>query len=80
MLWTEKYRPNKLSDVIGQTDFVLDAEHWVENRNMPNVLLFGPPGVGKTQLGQILGDIYYNLGILKGNNSKKRDRFWFLNL
>ena len=48
MLWTEKYRPNKWSDVIGQTDFVLDAEHWVENRNMPNVLLFGPPGVGKT--------------------------------
>ena len=40
MLWTEKYRPNKLSDVIGQTDFVLDAEDWVENRNMPNVLLF----------------------------------------
>ena len=48
MLWTEKYRPNKLKDIVGQTDFVLDAEHWVVNRNMPNVLLFGPPGVGKT--------------------------------
>ena len=48
MLWTEKYRPNKLKDIVGQTDFVLDAEHWVENRNMPNVLLFGPPGIGKT--------------------------------
>ena len=48
MLWTEKYRPNKLKDIVGQTDFVLDAEHWVVNRNMPNVLLFGPPGIGKT--------------------------------
>ena len=48
MLWTEKYRPNKLKDIVGQTDFVLDAEHWVVNKNMPNVLLFGPPGVGKT--------------------------------
>ena len=38
MLWTEKYRPNKLKDIVGQTDFVLDAEHWVVNKNMPNVL------------------------------------------
>ena len=47
-LWTEKYRPTKLSDIIGQTNFVLDAEHWVVNKEMPNVLLYGVAGVGKT--------------------------------
>ena len=29
MLWTEKYRPNKLSDIIGQEHFVMDAESWL---------------------------------------------------
>ena len=44
-LWTEKYRPTKLSGIIGQTNFVLDAEHWVLNKEMPNVLLYGVAGV-----------------------------------
>ena len=39
MLWTEKYRPTKLMHVVGQSNFVLDAEHWVTNQEMPNVLL-----------------------------------------
>ena len=48
MLWTEKYRPTKLMHVVGQPNFVLDAEHWVTNQEMPNVLLYGVAGVGKT--------------------------------
>lgn len=48
MLWTEKYRPQKISELIGQSNFVLDAENWVENQNMPNILLYGIAGVGKT--------------------------------
>ena len=39
MLWTEKYRPSKLEHIIGQEHFVLDAKTWVEENNMPNVLL-----------------------------------------
>tara|TARA_R110002020_G_scaffold32427_3_gene99773 strand:+ start:18886 stop:19797 length:912 start_codon:yes stop_codon:yes gene_type:complete len=48
MLWTEKYRPKKLNELVGQLDFTLDAEHWVMNKEMPNVLLYGIAGVGKT--------------------------------
>jgi len=48
MLWTEKYRPYYLSEVIGQYGFIMDAENWVENKSMPNVLLFGVAGTGKT--------------------------------
>ena len=48
MLWTEKYRPSKLSDIIGQEHFVLDAEQWVLEKNMPNVLAYGVAGTGKT--------------------------------
>ena len=43
-LWTEKYRPNTLSGIVGQNDFVLDAEHWIVKNNMPNVILYGVAG------------------------------------
>ena len=54
MLWTEKYRPNKLNQIIGQEHFVMDAKSWVEENNMPNVLLYGNPGNGKTTAGIVL--------------------------
>ena len=54
MLWTEKYRPKTLRDIKGQEAFVMDAEVWVEERNMPNVLLYGNAGTGKTGAGLAL--------------------------
>lgn len=54
MLWTEKYRPKSIHQLIGQETFKLDAEHWIENKDMPNVLLHGPAGVGKTAAAGIL--------------------------
>ena len=48
MLWTEKYRPAKLRQIVGQEHFVLDAESWEED--MPNVLLYGNAGCGKRKL------------------------------
>ena len=54
MLWTEKYRPNKLSDIIGQEHFVMDAKGWIEENNIPNLLLYGNPGNGKTSAGLVI--------------------------
>lgn len=48
MLWTEKYRPSKLGEVVGQEHFVLDACNWVVEKTMPNLLLYGGSGTGKT--------------------------------
>ena len=56
MLWTEKYRPKKIADVVGQYNFTIDAESWVEQNNMPNVLLYGVAGVGKTAAGIALAN------------------------
>jgi replication factor C small subunit len=55
MLWTEKYRPNKLTEIIGQHHFTMDAKSWIEERNMPNLLLYGNPGNGKTGAGLVIG-------------------------
>jgi replication factor C small subunit len=46
--WTEKYRPKKLSEIIGQKDVVKSMEGFVKAGNMPHLLLAGPPGCGKT--------------------------------
>ncbi|MCC7552673.1 replication factor C small subunit [Candidatus Micrarchaeota archaeon] len=46
--WTEKYRPDNLSSIIGHTDLVNTLKAFVKQKNMPNLLLAGPPGCGKT--------------------------------
>ena len=46
--WTEKYRPKRLEDVVGQSDTVVSLKAFIKAGNMPNMLFAGPPGVGKT--------------------------------
>lgn len=40
------------------------------NNHMMHTVIYGPPGVGKTELGKILGEIYCELNILDHNNYK----------
>jgi len=54
MLWTEKYRPSKFSEVKGQKDIVKKTEQFVKQRNMPHLLFAGPAGVGKTTLALVI--------------------------
>jgi len=70
MLWTEKYRPKQLSQIVGQEHFTMDAVNWVEENNMPNILLYGNAGLGKTaaaialaksMLGESFEDNFYEL-------------------
>ncbi len=46
--WTEKYRPHKLSEVIGQELIVSRLNEFVKNKNFPNMIFAGSAGVGKT--------------------------------
>jgi len=46
--WTEKYRPKKLDDIIGQADIVSSLKSFAKQKNMPHLLFAGPPGCGKT--------------------------------
>ena len=49
-LWTEKYKPKKTADVIGQKA-VSDVVSWLQTwKPGSGLLLAGPPGVGKTAL------------------------------
>jgi Holliday junction resolvasome RuvABC ATP-dependent DNA helicase subunit len=44
-----------------------------ENSNMLHTVITGSPGVGKTALGRIIGEIYYHMGVLKGTGKKYVD-------
>jgi len=47
-VWVEKYRPQKLGDVVGQKDVVARLHSYVKAGNLPHLLFAGPPGTGKT--------------------------------
>lgn len=46
--WVEKYRPNKLDDVVYQTSVVNALKNTKVTGKMQHLLLYGPPGTGKT--------------------------------
>ena len=76
MLWTEKYRPESISQIVGQESFKLDAENWIQLGDMPNLLLFGTAGVGKTAAGLALAkdmlDDLFDVNFLELNASDDR--------
>ncbi|WP_258083703.1 replication factor C small subunit [Thermococcus thermotolerans] len=49
--WVEKYRPQKLDDMVGQDHIVKRLKHYVKTGSMPHLLFAGPPGVGKCLTG-----------------------------
>lgn len=77
MLWTEKYRPITLKNFYGQEGFKEDCLNWVQNNNMPNLLLYGMQGVGKTTAAFILvnsilkENTYNNVLELNGSDDRK---------
>jgi len=47
-IWTEKYRPKKFGEIVGQDEIVKRLESFVKNRSLPHCLFSGSAGVGKT--------------------------------
>ncbi len=47
-VWTEKYRPKTLSEIVDQEHVIKRLKAFVEEKNIPNLLFAGPPGTGKT--------------------------------
>jgi len=48
---TEKYRPKKIGDYVGQKDSLEEFVKWIKNWKPGSAVIFhGPPGVGKTSM------------------------------
>ncbi len=53
-VWTEKYRPQKFDEVVGQDEIVKRVKSLVNSVNLPHLLFAGPAGVGKSTLALIV--------------------------
>jgi replication factor C subunit 2/4 len=46
--WIDKYRPNRLDNIVHQPELMKTLKNILETGEMPHLLFHGPPGTGKT--------------------------------
>ena len=53
-LWVEKYRPKTIKDTILSPELKTLFQTFVDNKNVPNLLLTGSQGIGKTTVAKAM--------------------------
>jgi replication factor C subunit 3/5 len=46
--WIEKYRPNTIEEIVGNTQVISILDNMVQKNSLPHIILFGSSGTGKT--------------------------------
>ncbi|MEW6722983.1 MAG: replication factor C large subunit [Candidatus Micrarchaeota archaeon] len=77
MLYTVKYSPKKLNDIIGNQEKIEHIRQWMlqwlAGKQRKPLLLWGPPGTGKTSIAYALRD-EYDLDLVEMNASELRNK------
>ena len=67
-LWVEKYRPKTIEEAILPADLKATFQQFVEQKNVPNLILTGGPGVGKTTIAKaMLEELGCNYIVINGS-------------
>ena len=53
-LWVEKYRPQKLSEYVGNEHLKEKVSEYLQSGDVPHLLFFGKAGTGKTTLAKLI--------------------------
>ena len=53
-LWVEKYRPDTLEGYVGNEYILEKVKIYIQNEDVPHLLLYGQAGTGKTTLAKII--------------------------
>ncbi|MGD9276759.1 MAG: replication factor C small subunit [Candidatus Pacearchaeota archaeon] len=53
-IWTEKFRPVRFLEIVGQDDIVKRVEALTNSMNIPHLLFAGPAGTGKSTLALVV--------------------------
>jgi replication factor C subunit 3/5 len=74
--WIEKYRPKILGDIISHEHIISTLKIFINNRCLPHLLFYGPPGCGKTStimaLSKELFGQYHTTMVMELNASDDR--------
>jgi len=77
MLFTKKYAPKKLADILGNDEQREKIKQWIlnwmHNKKKKALLIYGPPGIGKTAIAYALRD-EFDLELIEMNASDFRNR------
>jgi len=53
-IWTEKFRPARFEEMVGQQEIIKRVKSLVQSLNIPHLLFAGPAGIGKSTLALIV--------------------------
>ena len=76
LLWTEKYRPQAVGDCILPDRLKKPFQEYVDESNIPNLLLSGGAGVGKTTIAKAMcNEICCDSLVINGSDESGIDTF-----
>jgi DNA polymerase III delta prime subunit len=74
MLWVERYRPHTIADCVLPDDLKKTFQEYVNNKEIPNMIFSGGPGIGKTTVARALCDeIGLDYILINGSNESGID-------